>query len=176
MINYNEISRRTVYNGKRVKVEEVRYKNGNMEIYREHVIPGDSVVILPITDDGYIIMIKEPRTAIDNIVFGLPAGQLEKDEEPEIGAKRELQEETGYIAGNIEVMRSFYPSCGYSSEKITIFLATNLKMGKRHLDDTEDIEVVKIKLESAKKMLDEGKISTASSTIALFHYFCYVKN
>ncbi len=103
-------------------------------------------------------------------------GQIEKDESAEDGARRELEEETGYYAQNIEKLREYYPSVGYTDEKITIFLATDLIKTQRHLDETEDINVVEIEMEELKEMLDKNEIITASTTIALMHYFLYNKN
>ena len=168
-INYKEISRKIGYQGKRVRVEEIEYLNGNKKIYREHVNAGPASVILPITEDGEVIMIQEPRTPIETVILALPSGEV-----PEQAAIRELEEETGYLAGNIKFMLEYYPAVGYSDEKISIYLATDLKKTKQHLDPTEDITVVKIPLEEVKEMLDNNELITASTMIALLHYFRYM--
>lgn len=174
--DYQLINRKTVYQGKRLKVEELEYQNGEKKIYREHVIPGDAAVILPITKEGSIIMIQEPRTAIGKVVLGLPAGQLEQGEKQEQGAVRELEEETGYYAHQMKKIREIYSSAGYCSEKISIFLATDLEKTQRHLDETEDIQVVELPIQEVKELLEKNEISTASTTIALLYYFLYEQN
>ncbi|HJJ06800.1 MAG TPA: NUDIX hydrolase [Clostridiaceae bacterium] len=99
---------------------------------------------------------------------------MEKEESAEDGARRELEEETGYYARKIEKLREYYPSVGYTNEKITIFLASDLQKTKRHLDETEDIKVIEISMKKLKEMLDKNEIITASTTIALMHYFLYI--
>lgn len=175
-IEYKQISKKLAYNGKRVKVEELEYLNGDMTIYREHVKAGNASVILPITNDNKIIMIQEPRTPINKVILALPAGMIEPDEPAEEAAIRELEEETGYLAKNIKFLREYYPSVGYSDEKISIYLATDLEKTKQHLDDTEDINVIEIPLEEVIEMLDKNEIITASTTIALMHYLRYEKH
>lgn len=159
------------YQGKRLCVEERIYNKNGKKIYREHVIPGNAVVILPITNNGTVIMIKEARTAVSKYILGLPAGMIEKGEDTRDAAIRELEEETGYYAKKIKKIREYYPTVGYSEEKIEIFLAEDLEKTQMNLDDTEDIEVVEITLEEVKKLLDENKLVSASENIALLYYF-----
>ena len=120
-------------------------------------------------------MVQEPRTPINKIILALPAGMIEPNELPEDAAVRELEEETGYLAGNIKLLREYYPSVGYSNEKLKIYLATDLKKTQQHLDETEDINVIKLPLEEVIEMLDKNEIITASTTIALMHYLRYIK-
>ena len=174
-IEYKEISRKLAYKGKRVQVEEVEYLHGDKVIYREHVKAGNASVILPITDDGKVIMIQEARTPIGKVILALPAGMIEEGEEAEKAAIRELEEETGYLASNIEFLREYHPSVGYSDEKITIYLASNMVKTKQRLDDEEEINVIEIPIEEVIQMLDKNEIITASSTIALMHYLIYKK-
>lgn len=173
---YSLLEKKTAYKGKRVTVEELTYLANGKKIYREHVLAGDASVILALTDDNKVVMIQEPRTPVNKVILALPAGQLEKNENYEEGAIRELEEETGYKAGKIKKLREYYPSVGYTNEKITIYLATELTKGERHLDDDEDITVVEIDLDELKSMLDKNEIITASTTIALMHYIMYEEN
>ena len=174
-IEYKQISKKLVYKGKRVQVEELEYLNGDQLIYREHVKAGDAAVILPITDDNKVIMIQEPRTPIGKVILALPAGMIENGENASEAAIRELEEETGYLASTIEFLREYHPSVGYSDEKIKIYLATDMKKTKQHLDDTEDINVIEVPLEELIDMLDKNEIITASTTIAIMHYLLYKK-
>ena len=86
---YQEISRKLAYNGKRVKVEELEYLNGDKIIYREHVKAGNASVILPITEDNKVIMVQEARTPIGKVILALPAGMIEEGEEAKKAAIRE---------------------------------------------------------------------------------------
>lgn len=177
-IDYELLDRKTAYKGKRIVVEELHYYNPrlNEKLYREHVVAGDAAVIMPITEDNELIMIQEPRTPIKKTVLAFPAGMIEEGETAEEGALRELEEETGYRANFMKEMTSTFPAIGYSNEKVIIFLAKNLVKTQRHLDETEDIEVVKVPLSEVKEMLDKNEIITSSEQIALLHYFMYEKN
>ena len=174
-IDYQLLDEKVAYKGKRIVVEELHYKNPrtNEILYREHVLAGHAAIIMPITEDGKFIMIKEPRTPIGMTVLAFPAGMIEPEEIPEEGAIRELEEETGYKANYIKKLREVYPAIGYSNEKTIIFLAKDLVKTHKHLDETEDIEVVKIPIDEVKEMLDKSEIKTSSETVALLHYFMY---
>ena len=87
-MDYKEISRKLVYNGKKVKVEELEYLNGDKLVYREHVDVGNASVILPITDDNEVIMVQETRTPVGKLVLSLPCGMIEEGEAAEKAAIR----------------------------------------------------------------------------------------
>lgn len=103
-IDYELLDKRTAYRGKRIVVEELHYRNPrtNEILYREHVLAGHAAIIIPETEDGKFIMIKEPRTPVGLTVLAFPAGMIEKGETEEEGAIRELEEETGYRAKSIK--------------------------------------------------------------------------
>ena len=169
-IDYKEVSKKIAYQGKRIRVEEIEYLNGEKKIFREHVKAGKASVILPITEDGKVIMIQEPRTPIETVILGLPAGTIEKGEQADKAAIRELEEETGYLAQSIEHLITYYPAVGYSDEKIEIYVAKNMKKTKQHLDPTEDIKVIELPMEEVIEMIDKGEFKTASTMIALMYY------
>lgn len=173
-IDYKIIDEKTAYKGRRITIKEMKFDTGKQEIYREHVLAGDAVAIVAITEDNNLIMIQEPRTAVERVVLDIPAGKIEVDEDPEDAAIRELEEETGYRAKYMKKLRDVYPSVGYSNEKLTICLAKDLEKTKTHLDFDEDIEVIKIPIKEAKEMLDNNKLKTLSSVLGLMHYFMYI--
>ena len=173
-INYKIISKKEAYKGKRISVEEVIYNNGEKDFYREHVKAGNAVVILAITEDNKVLMVREARSAIGKIVLTLPAGKLEENEDPKQAAIRELEEETGYKANNVTLLRLTYASCGYTDEKIYCYLANNLEKSKQNLDEDEEVEIFEIPIEEFKAMIDKNEIITASTTIAGLHYFSYI--
>ncbi len=166
-----KISEERVFDGIRVKVDKAKYLVDGKEIIREIVRAGDAVVILPIKENGNVIMIQEERQAIGKKILGLPAGMIEKGEDLKEAALRELEEETGYHAKSIKLMRGLYTSCGYSDEKIYYFLASDFTKTKQHLDEGEFIDVVEVPLDELRKMLDNNELITGSVTIALMDYF-----
>lgn len=174
-IDYKLLDKKVAYQGKRVTVEELHYYNPrhNEKVYREHIVAGDAAIIMPITENNELIMIQEPRTPIGKTILAFPAGMIEPGETPEEGAIRELEEETGYRASYIKKLREIYPEIGYSNEKMTIFLAKDFVKTETNLDETEDIEVVKVPLKEAKEMLDRNEFKTSSEIVALLHYFAY---
>ena len=174
-MDYELLDKKTAYNGKRIVVEELHYKNPRTDeiLYREHVLTGHAVIIIPETEDGKFIMIREPRTPVGLTVLAFPAGMIEKGENEEEGAIRELEEETGYRAKSIKKLKDVYTAIGYSNEKNTIFLAKDLIKTERHLDEKEDIEVVEILKQDVKQMLDNGKLETSIELVGLLHYFMY---
>lgn len=174
-LEYKKNSQKIAYKGKRVRVEELEYLNGEQVIYREHVNAGEAVVILPITEENKVIMVQEPRTPIEKVILDLPAGMIEPEELPKDAAVRELEEETGYLAKNIRFLRAYYPSIGYSNEKIYIYLATDFEKTQQRLDEGENINVIELPLEQVIDMLDRNELITATSTIALMHYLRYIK-
>ncbi len=175
-MDYEKTSEETVFNGKRlnVKVEKYYNKRDNKEVYREHIYPGNGAVIMPFLDDNTLIMIEEVRTPIRKSVLAFPAGLLEKGEKPEEAATRELEEETGYRAKNMELIMEEYPAMGYSNEKVYICKATNLVKTERHLDKTEDIKVRKITIDELKELYKAGEIRTSSELIAILSYFAKI--
>lgn len=174
-IDYQLLDKKIAYQGKRLTVEELNYYNPRkkQKVYREHVLAGEAVLIMPVTENDEFIMIKEPRTPIEKTILAFPAGMLEKDEDAELGAIRELEEETGYRANKMKKLREVYPAVGYSNEKITIYLAEDLVQTHTHFDETEDIEIVKIPVKKVIELLENNEIKTAVETVALFHYIIY---
>lgn len=172
-MDYEKISEKEVFNGRRIKlnIEEFYNKKDNKQIYREHIKAGGAAVIMPFLDDDTLIMIEETRTPIGKKVLAFPAGLIEKEENPEQAAIRELEEETGFKAEKVEKIIEEYPAIGYSDEKVYIFKAKNLKKTKMNLDPTEDIVIHKIKVEELKDLYLNGEIHTSAEIIAILSYF-----
>lgn len=174
-LSYQKLSEERVFDGIRVKVDRAKYLANNQEITREIVRAGEAVVVLPVRENGKVIMIQEERPAIGKKILGLPAGIIEKNEDPKKAALRELEEETGFRANSIKFMRSLYTTCGYSDEKIHYYLASNFTKTEQNLDKDEFIDVVEVPLVKLKEMLDNNELITGSVNIALMHYFLYNK-
>lgn len=167
------VSEEEKYNGPRFKVTQKIYlKKDGTKIVRDIVDPGEAAVILPITDNNEIVFITQYRESVNKISLELPAGIVEPGERPIDTAKRELEEETGLISNNIESLISIYPSTGYTSEKVHIFLARDFENGNQKFDSTEEIlSVKKIKLEECINKIKNGELENASQIIGILLYY-----
>lgn len=167
------ISEKEMYNGPRFKVTQKKYlRDDGVEIIRDIVDPGEASIILPITDENEVVFITQYRESVNKVSLELPAGRVDPGEKPIETARRELEEETGLICKNIEHMISLYPSTGYTSEKVHIFLARNFENGKQHLDSTEEIlSIKKIKIEECVQKVKNGELENASQIIAILLYY-----
>lgn len=167
------IKKETKYDGPRFNVIQKQYeRDDGVKIIRDCVEPGNAVIILAVNENDEVIFIDQYRETIENIALELPAGMIEYGEDPKEAAKRELEEETGIKAKNIEYLTSCFTSAGYTAEKIYVYLATDFEYGKQHLDETEEILAIKkIHIEDAMKMILEDKIDHASVYIAIQTYY-----
>ena len=148
-----------VYEGRiiNLRLDSVSLENGNTAM-REVVEHPGAVGIVALKENGDIVMVKQYRKAVEQVLLELPAGKLEQDENPADCAARELTEETGYTAGDLRYLVSFYTSPGFSNEIMHMFLATNLKEGKKDPDDDEMVETVEISRDRAMDMILKGEI------------------
>lgn len=167
------ISEEEKYSGPRFKVTQKIYlREDGTKIVRDIVNPGEAAVILPITDNDEVVFITQYRESINKVSLELPAGMIDPGEEPIETARRELVEETGLICNNIEHLISLYPSTGYTSEKVHIFLARDFEEGNQRLDSTEEIlSIKKIKIEECVNKIKNGELENASQIIAILLYY-----
>lgn len=131
--------------------------------------PG-SVAILPILDDGRICLIRNRRLTVDKTLIEIPAGTREPNEEPLKTAHRELAEETGYRAGRMEEVVSYYPSPGISSERMHLFVARELTEGDTAREANEEIENYLVTWEEAMALVESGEIVDGKTILALLLY------
>ena len=164
-----KISSEDIFDGNllHVKRDTVKLPSGN-EATREWIKhPGASAVI-PVTEDGQVILVKQYRYPIGRITLEIPAGKLDApDEDPLYCATRELSEETGYEADRITKLTTVATTVGFSNEYIHIYAAEGLKAGKQHTDEDEFINVVKMPLEKAVELVLNGEIYDAKSVTAI---------
>lgn len=166
------------YNGKRFNVVQKVYETKKGEKYiRDCVETKNAVVILTIDKDDNVYFVKQYREVIGIETLELPAGIIDEGETPIEAAKRELEEETGLIAKNILYLGEFYPSCGFTNEKIYMYLATKLSNGKAKIDSEEVINSVeKIPLEQCYEMLKNNELIHATQNVAFsLYYFKFLK-
>ncbi|MEB3429597.1 NUDIX hydrolase [Citroniella saccharovorans] len=121
---------------------------------REIIEHSPSVVIIPMIDDENVFVIKQYRKAVDKVLYEFPAGLLESGEDPKEAALRELQEEIKYTADKIEFLFDMYSSPGFTNEKVSVFLARDLKPKALKEDDDEYIECEKISIKDLIQKLD----------------------
>ena len=159
-----------VFDGKVIKVynDEVKCPSGNNST-REIIRHNGGVCILAIIDNK-VIMERQYRYAYDEVLYELPAGKLEKDENPIEAAAREFEEETGYKANKLIDYGMMYPTCGYSSEIIYLYVAQNIVKSHRHLDEDEVIELEYIELDKVIEMIKNNQIKDAKTIILLTKY------
>lgn len=159
-----------IYKGKVIDLKLIEGKLKGKHIKKEVVVFPNSVTILPLIEKNKIVLIKQYRFPIEKEIWEVPAGKLDKGEDPADCAKRELKEETGFIAEKLEKIREFYLAPGYSTEYTTLFRATLLKKGEQALTDSEIISKVKVfRLDHALKMIENGEIIDAKTILALMH-------
>lgn len=166
------IEKQVVYEGKRVRLELHHFRDG--ETGRRHVReicvhPGAAVVVA-FVDPSSILLVRSMRPAVGQILLELPAGTLEKNENPMNCAGRELLEETGYLAGRMKSIGSFFTSPGILSEKMYAFAAYDLEKRRQALDEGEDLEVMQVGFDQAIGMIQTGEIQDGKSIAALIIY------
>lgn len=154
-----------ILNLRRDKVE-IPGTNGKTSS-REIVEHKGAVAIVAIDSKERIILERQFRKAAEEILIEIPAGKLEEEEEPVKCAERELEEETGFIPGNLRHLATIYSSPGFSNEKIHVYMATNLKKGKVHPDEDERIDLIYVSLGEAIDMINNGEIRDAKTVVGI---------
>lgn len=149
-----------------VNVDTVTLPNGltvDLEVVRH---PGAAAVV-PMKDDGRVVLIRQFRHAAAGFIYEIPAGKLHPGEDPAACAARELEEEIGYKAGKLELLSSIFTAPGFTDEVIHIYQATGLMIGQQQLDHDEVLEVIELPLLEAIGMIESGAIRDAKSIVGL---------
>ncbi len=150
--------------------DTIKIPNGNVREY-DYIAHQGAAAVLPVTDDGKLILVRQYRNALDRFTIEIPAGGLEGPEEPTIeAAGRELTEETGFTAGRIDFLLSIFPTVAYSGEKIDIYLARELKKAERHLDADEYINVEEWDCDEIATMIYGGELQDGKTVAAVMAY------
>ena len=167
----NLIDKQVVYDGKKVRLEVHHLENSQgRRIKKELVVHPGAVVILPFVDADTIVLIRNQRYTIGQVLVELPAGTLERNEIPMNAAGRELQEETGYLAARLRPMGSLFPSPGILTEKMYLFAAYDLEKTRQSLEADEDIQVQFQKWDEVLQMIEAGEIQDAKTVAAVLMY------
>jgi ADP-ribose pyrophosphatase len=159
---------RNIYTGKVVtlNVDTVQLPNGvtiDLETIRH---PGAAAVV-PMKDDGTVVLIRQFRHAAGGFIYEIPAGKLSPGEDPLHCAARELEEEVGYRAASFELLSSIFTAPGFADEVIHVYKATGLIQGRQHLDHDEVLEIVEMPLSAAMERIVDGTIRDGKTIVGL---------
>ena len=161
------ISSESIYKGSIFDVRIDTIREGDVEYKREIVVHKGSAVIVPVFDDGTVALVRQYRHAAGKYMLEIPAGSLEKGEAPKTGAIRELEEEIGVVAANIEFITEFYVSPGFLTEKMYVYLATGLTETAQNLESDELIETERLTFPKALDMIRSGQIEDAKTIVGI---------
>ena len=148
----------------------MKFSNGNTEDW-DFIHHDGAAAVIPVMDDGKILMVKQYRNALERDTLEIPAGKLDDpDEEGIVCASRELKEETGYSSDDLEWILTIRTTVAFCNERIEVFVARNLIPGEQHLDEDEFVDVKAYELEELKEMIFEGKIQDSKTMAAILAY------
>ena len=152
--------------------DTVQFEDGRTEKWDFVSHRMGAACVLPITDDGKILLVHQYRNAIDRVTTEIPAGKRDSlDEDTKICAMRELEEETGFRAGKIELLLKLRSTIAFCDEFIDVYLATDLEnIGQQHLDEGESIEVEAIDIDEFCQKIYAGEIQDAKTVAAVMAY------
>lgn len=165
------LDRKLKYQGTILKIyEDTVIANGH-EAHWDFIHHDGAAAVLPVTDDGKILMVRQYRNALDRETLEIPAGKLDEPDEPKINcAYRELEEETGFRTENMEYLISVNTTVAFCDEAIDIFIARNLIPSHQHLDEDEVIEVEAWEVDDLLDQIFQGKITDAKTIAAITAY------
>lgn len=158
-----------IYDGKILKLKVDTVEMPDKKYSKREIIehPG-AVAMIPITEEGNILLVRQYRKAVEDFLLEIPAGKLEVNEEPKETATRELKEEIGMDPKKLTYLSEFYSSPGYCDEKIHLFLAEDLEEGDFEKEEGEFLEVVEHSIEELIKMVSMGDIVDSKTIIGIF--------
>jgi len=158
-----------VYDGRFLKVQRdtIALPDGK-QTNREYVLHPGAVVILPLLDDGTVLMERQFRYPLHQVFIEFPAGKIDQGEDPLVAARRELEEETGYTSDDWNFVTTIHNAIAYSDEHLDLYLARGLKAGKPKLDEGEFLETFTATIDELLQWVREGKITDVKTIIGTF--------
>ncbi|MBQ3520196.1 MAG: NUDIX hydrolase [Clostridia bacterium] len=172
-----QLTSELVYKGKILDlyVDKVELPNGHTST-REYIKHVGAACVVPVDENGNVIIEKQFRYPFEAVLTEIPAGKLDSKQEPHLkAALRELKEETGYEAEEMIYLGEYYPTCAYSDETIHMYLAKGLKRGEQHLDDDEFVDVQTVPLATLIGQIMAGEIKDGKTQTALLKAYLYLQ-
>lgn len=172
-----KIASKEIFDGHILHVykDTVELPNGK-EASRELIRHIGAVAVVPLTDDGNVIVERQFRYPLGQVITEIPAGKLDSFDEDRLEAiKRELREETGYVADEWMELGDYHPAAAYTDERITLYLATGLHKGERELDEDEFLDVIEVPLIDLVKDVAAGKITDGKTQVAILKTYLLLK-
>ena len=166
--DFRLIESRKLYSGRIVGLEVDRIEINGKEYWREVVRHPGGVVVLGVLPDGRIPFVRQHRYPMDRDLLELPAGKIDAGEDPLRSAAREMEEETGYQALDLQRVCSFYPTPGFCDELLHLFFSDNLVPGRKALEEDEILEVERLSFDEALALAQEGEILDGKTLLALY--------
>ncbi|EGO8168733.1 NUDIX hydrolase [Enterococcus faecalis] len=184
MLNYEDfeektLQRREIFKGKIIDVflDDVALPTGGTA-KRKLVFHSGAVAMIPLTAEGKIVLVKQFRKPLEQVILEIPAGKIDPGEENQLEttAMRELEEETGYRAGQLTYINSMYLSPGFANEKLALYLATDLQKveNPRPQDEDEILELYELTIAEAKAEVAKGTICDAKTLFAIQYWELYL--
>ena len=173
MEKYERIGRELIHKGAIIDYyqDTIRIPNGNIAKW-DYIRHKGAAAVVAVKEDGKILMVRQYRNALDRETLEIPAGGLNSVDEPtDIAAARELEEEAGYTAGKLELLISIRTTVAFCDEKIDVYLATDLKRSRQHLDEDEFLDVETYSIEELVQMVYDCKIQDGKTVAALMAYY-----
>ncbi len=169
------LSEERIYEGKiiNLKKQKVTVKSGTS--YREIIEHSGGAVIIAVTGERRMAMIRQFRKPAGKVMFEVPAGKIDPGEDPMDAAVRELKEETGYTASSVRYLTRFYPTVGYSEEVLYLYLMEGLTPGETDFDENEAIDMEDWSIDDLHQMVMRGEIDDAKTIIAIEYANSLVK-
>ena len=164
-------ARRLIYLGRKIDLalQEVTLADGS-KAEREVVLHRGAVALLPFVDDDHVCLVRNARYAVGKTLLEVPAGTIDRGESPDETAPRELKEETGYDAGRIERVAEWFVSPGVFTERMYLYVCTDLRPGQTEHQADERLEPVIVAWTDALAMARDGRIEDAKSMLAILLY------
>ena len=169
---FKRLNRELVYHGAIVDFykDTVQVPNGNV-VEWDYIGHKGAAAVVPVREDGKLLMVRQYRNALDRYTLEIPAGGLNGSDEPtRDAAARELEEETGYRSDELEWLITIRTTVAFCNEKIDIYMAKNLIRTEQHLDEDEFIHVEAYSIEELTQMIMEGKIEDSKTVSAIMSY------
>ena len=164
-----QLSSTNIFDGKvlHIRLDEITLPNG-VKATREYCHHNGAVCVIPVTDEGEIICVRQYRYPFHEALLEIPAGKLDSpDEDPTSAAIRELREETGAVCQKLTYMGLYYPSPAILDEKIYMYLAEGLTFGETDFDDDEFLEIIKIPVDELSQAIIDGRIRDGKTQAAV---------